>query len=107
MDNVTDDVAQHRYVITVDGDVAGYIDYHDHGNRRTLIHTEVDGAYEGRGLGSALVRGALEDLRTRGLDLVPECPFVRSYLARHREYVELVPVPDRVRYGLDGEGATT
>ena len=55
-----------------------------------LLHTEIDPAFEGQGLGAQLVAAALEDLRARGLKLVPLCPFVRSYLRRHQEYADLV-----------------
>jgi predicted GNAT family acetyltransferase len=45
---------------------------------------------EGTGVGSQLVRGALDDLRVRGLRLVPLCPFVAAYVRRHPEYADLV-----------------
>jgi predicted GNAT family acetyltransferase len=48
-----------------------------------LIHTEIDRELEGQGLGNLLVQGALDDLRARGIDYVPLCPFVRAYLRRH------------------------
>lgn len=50
-----------------------------------LIHTEVDPAFEGRGLATKLIAGAIQDIRARGLKLVPVCPFVRAYLRRHPE----------------------
>ena len=55
-----------------------------------LIHTEVEPAFEGQGLGARLVAGALEDLRARGLKLVPQCRFVRAYLRRHPDQADLV-----------------
>jgi predicted GNAT family acetyltransferase len=55
-----------------------------------LVHTEVSVSLEGRGLGAQLVSGALDDLRARGLKVVPICPFVRSYIGRHAEYDDLV-----------------
>ena len=56
----------------------------------TLIHTEVAPQYEGHGLGDQLVAYALDDVRTRGLRIVPVCPFVAAYLRRHTEYEDLV-----------------
>jgi len=56
------------------------------------VHTEVDEAVEGTGVGSQLVRVALDDLRVRGVGLVPVCPFVAAYLRRHPEYGDLVGV---------------
>jgi uncharacterized protein len=55
-----------------------------------LVHTEVEPRHEGRGFASRLVAGALDDIRARGLGVVPTCPFVRSYLERHPEYGDLV-----------------
>jgi predicted GNAT family acetyltransferase len=55
-----------------------------------LVHTEVAASAEGHGLGSRLVAGALDDIRARGLRLVPVCPFVTAYLRRHPEQQDLV-----------------
>ena len=99
---VTDNAQQHRYEITVDGNVAGFIDYHDHGQRRALNHTEVDSSYEGQGLGSKLARAALDDIRSRGLVVLPFCPFVRRYIDGHRDaYLDLVPEDERAKFDLD------
>jgi predicted GNAT family acetyltransferase len=96
-----DNAADHRYEFTVDGAFAGYIEYHDHGSRRSFMHTVVEDAYEGQGVGSKLVRSALEDARSRGLDVLPYCPFVRSYIDRHRdEYLDLVPEKGREQFDL-------
>ena len=54
------------------------------------MHTEIDPAFEGKGLGSALARGALDAERTRGEPIVPLCPFIRQYIDRHPEYADLV-----------------
>jgi predicted GNAT family acetyltransferase len=98
---VRDNAEEHRYEIVVGDAVAGYIEYHDHGSRRSLNHTVVDDAYEGQGLGSKLVRAALDDARRRGSDVLPYCPFVRSYIDRHRDdYLDLVPAADRATFDL-------
>ena len=97
----TDNAEASRYELTIDGVVAGYVEYHDRGNRRSLNHTVVEPAYEGQGLGSQLARGALDDARARGLDVLPYCPFIRSYIARHRDaYLDLVPEADRAKFDL-------
>ena len=63
-----------------------------------LLHTEVLPSFEGKGLGARLVAGALDDIRARGLRVVPFCPFVRAYIRRHPDYADLVvrdvKVPD-------------
>jgi predicted GNAT family acetyltransferase len=72
-----------RYELYVGEELAGTLLYSRRNGTIALIHTEVDEAFEGHGLGSKLVAGALEDVRRQGLEMVPVCPFVRSYLARH------------------------
>lgn len=98
---VTDKPEEHRYEITVDGKVAGFIDYHDHGERRALNHTEIDPAYEGHGLAATITRAALDDIRAHGKVVLPYCPYVRSYINKHRdEYADLVPQADQEKFHL-------
>lgn len=87
--DVKDDESRQRYEIDVDGQKA-IADYRRRGNRLTLTHTEVPRELEGQGVGSALVKGALDDARARGLEVVPECPFVSWYIQQHPEYLSLV-----------------
>jgi uncharacterized protein len=87
---IHDNTERRRYEARIGTKVVGVISYHAPPGRLTLIHTEVDPAFEGKGVGSRLVGGALEDIRRRGLSLVPVCPFVRSYLMRHPEQADLV-----------------
>jgi uncharacterized protein len=94
--SVRDNPAEHRYELLVDGSVQGRIYYRDEPGVITLVHTEVAPELERQGLGGRLVTGALDDIRARGLRLVPVCPFVVSYLGRHPEYADLVP-PDPAR----------
>lgn len=84
---VRDNERELRYELTRDGEVLGFINYRrDPGRGRVeLVHTDIEPAYEGHGLGSLLVKGALDDLHQRGLRAVPYCPFVREYLRRHPE----------------------
>jgi uncharacterized protein len=80
-----------RYEALVEsGVVAGFAAYEKHGGSLVFTHTEVDDAFEGQGVGSALVRGALDDVRSADLRVVVECPFVKSYIERHPEYGDLV-----------------
>ena len=70
-----------RYEVTVDGTVAGFTVFEpDAAGRVVFPHTEVDPAFGGRGLGSALVAGAMADEAARGETVVPVCPFVAKYL---------------------------
>jgi predicted GNAT family acetyltransferase len=72
------------------GEPSAFLRFHETPGRITLVHTEVPESLEGRGLGSALVRAALEYARSAGLRVDPKCPFARTYLARHAEYADLV-----------------
>jgi predicted GNAT family acetyltransferase len=91
---------EQRYEIWADDDLAGITEYHPYRGTLAFIHTEVDGEFEGKGLGSTLVRGALDEVRSRGESVLPFCPFVRGYIKKHREYVDLVPADDRDSFGL-------
>lgn len=82
--DIRNNTAKDRYELDVDGHVAAAY-YTLTGNVITFIHTEVPKELEGRGIGSKLVRGALEQVRARGLKVVPRCPFVKSYIERHPE----------------------
>ena len=79
-----------RYEVSLDGEPAGFAEYRLRDGRVIFTHTEVDSAFEGHGLGSSLARGALDDVRNRGLQAVPLCPFIAAYIERHPEYQDLV-----------------
>jgi predicted GNAT family acetyltransferase len=88
---VVDRPDERRYELLVDGEHAGELVYRDRGGGVVaFLHTEVDPTLQLRGLGSALVTGALNDSRARGLHVVPICPFVDAYVRRHPEYADLV-----------------
>jgi predicted GNAT family acetyltransferase len=88
---VADNEHLHRYEALVDGEVAGFIGYRPvPGGVRDLVHTEVDPAFEGKGVGSRLVTGALEAIRASGGRILASCPFVCTYLKRHEEYRDLL-----------------
>jgi uncharacterized protein len=97
---VVDDREAERFVISVDGETAGFAQYRDRGRAIAFVHTEIDDRFEGQGLGGRLVSAALDDVRSRGLAVLPFCPFVRGYIARHREYLDLVPATQRAQLGL-------
>lgn len=97
---VVDNPAARRFEVVVGGEVAGYAEYHERPGTLSLTHTVVLDRFEGRGLGSALVRGALAEARARGVAVLPFYPFVRSYLERHPEYLDLVPPGRRAEFGL-------
>jgi len=79
-----------RYDVSLDGLVVGFARYVRRGNRTFFVHTEIEPAPEGAGLGATLVAGALDTERQAGTRVVPLCPFVRSYIDRHPAYMDLV-----------------
>jgi hypothetical protein len=99
---VVDAPERSRFEIDVDGRLAGFAAYRrDDPELIVFTHTEIDDAFGGRGLGTTLVRAALDAARDRGLAVRPDCPFVRAYVARHPdEYLALVPERLRPRLGL-------
>jgi uncharacterized protein len=91
MASVRDNPEQLRYELLDEaGAVIGEIRYRRETGAVVLVHTEIDPAHEGHGLAALLVAGAFDDLRTRGLKVVPLCPYVRSWLRRHPEQADLV-----------------
>ncbi len=80
----------HAFEAVIDGVVVGRADYLRTDDLVVFKHTEVDPAYEGRGVGAALARAALDDARARGVTVIPTCPFFAAYIARHPEYASLV-----------------
>ena len=86
----TDNAEQQRYEARVDGELAGFAAYQRDGDRVVFTHTEVDDAYEGQGVGSALARSALDDVRATGRNAVPLCPFIRDWIDKHPDYADLV-----------------
>ncbi len=89
-----------RFEIQVGGEVAGFTEYRRRPGLIAFVHTLTDPRFEGQGLASQLVRTALTDARAEGLAVLPFCPFVRSYIERHTEYLDLVPEDQRDRFGL-------
>jgi predicted GNAT family acetyltransferase len=97
---VTDAPERERFVVTVDGEPAGFLVYRSRKGLLALIHTEVEDRFEGRGLGGRLAGFALDQAREDGLAVLPFCPFVNDWMKRHPEYVDLVPAAYRANFEL-------
>ena len=92
---------RNRYEISVDGEVAGFTEYLARGeNTLAFTHTQVDEKFSGQGLAGKLVTAALDDVRKQGKELLPYCPYVRSFVGKHPEYADLVPEAKRTEFGL-------
>jgi predicted GNAT family acetyltransferase len=79
-----------RYEIFLDGHRVGLADFYRQGEVVVIPHTETSPAYGGRGLASQLVRYCLDDIRAQGLTVEPACPFVAAFIAKNREYADLL-----------------
>jgi predicted GNAT family acetyltransferase len=97
---VADAPERFRYEIAVNGETAGFAQYQAGRGVVALVHTEVDDRFEGRGLAKRLIAFALDDVRAKGLKVLPFCPFVRDFIERDPSYVDLVPADRRAEFGL-------
>ena len=97
---VADNPASSRFELTVDGELAGFVDYRRDGDEYAIPHTRIYTQYEGRGLGSELVSEALNEIAARGGTVLPYCPFVPKVIRDHPEFVALVPEDKRDMFGL-------
>ncbi len=97
---VRDNASEHRYEARIDGGLAGFAEYQLTDQLIVFTHTEVEPAFEGQGVGSAIARFALDDVRAQGTrKVLPLCPFIKAWIGRHRDYVPLV-------YGAPTSAAT-
>ena len=87
--NLIDNEENKQYEFHIDSDLAR-IEYIKAQGKIFLTHTEVPAKFEGKGIGSALVKQVLDDIQQKGLSLVPLCPFVAAYINRHPEYNALL-----------------
>jgi predicted GNAT family acetyltransferase len=80
-----------RYEAHIDGELAGFAEYKLTERLVVFTHTEVDDRFAGRGVGSALARFALDDVRAAGeRKVLPLCPFIKGWIEKHPDYQDLV-----------------
>ncbi|MBV2365267.1 GNAT family N-acetyltransferase [Streptomonospora nanhaiensis] len=87
---VSDAPERKRYEARTGDEVAGFAEYMLTDEMIVFTHTEVDPAYKGKGVGGALVRGALDHVRGSGRSVLPLCPFVKGWIQRHPDYADMV-----------------
>jgi predicted GNAT family acetyltransferase len=103
---VTDNEAESRYEAWVGGERAGLLTYRRGPSRVSLVHTEVDDRFAGRGIGTRIAVFALDAARDAGLPVLPICPLVAAYIDRHPEYQGLVASGFRRPGAAAGEAPT-
>jgi len=89
MTEITNNSVKHRYELAVDGHIAA-AHYELADGVITFVHTEVPPELGGKGIGSKLIKGALEQVRADGLKVIAQCPFVRGYIDKHPDTADLV-----------------
>ena len=87
--NLIDNQDRKQYEVQA-GDLIAKIEYIRTTDKIYLTHTEVPISLEGLGIGSELVKMALEDIEKKDLTLIPLCPFVAGYIKNHPEWKRLV-----------------
>ena len=85
------DGARRYELVSDEGELIGLIDYRVTESTIDLFHAETNPAHGGKGYGSLLVEGALDDIRERGgLTVRPICPFIADFFGKHPEYADLL-----------------
>jgi predicted GNAT family acetyltransferase len=98
---VKDNVANNRYEIYLDDKLAGFEDYTLTSSVIAFNHTEVLPEFAGQGIAKRLTTEILEDARRRDLHVLPYCPYLAKFIAKHRDaYLDLVPIEKRKEFGL-------
>lgn len=90
MNQVLVNLEKNRFELEVEGKIAIIEFQKIEPNVLDLIHTEVPDELAGKGIGSKLVSGALEHCKDNNLQIIPSCPFIKSYIDKHPEWKELL-----------------
>jgi predicted GNAT family acetyltransferase len=100
-EEIRDNPERHRFEVDLgDGGVA-IAEYTLPSGKMMFTHTEVPPEHEGKGIGSALIRHALDEARKRQLKVIPICPFFAAYMRNHAEVQDLLDSAWRKKFGLD------
>jgi predicted GNAT family acetyltransferase len=101
---VKDNGTAHQYEAHIGDELAGLTTYRREDGKIVFLHAEVYPKWEGRGVGSELARGALDDAVSQQLTITPQCPFIADYISRNPSYLQHVDDDDRQR--IEAEIAT-
>lgn len=95
-----DNTERHRFELHVGDALAAFSEYNLLKTGVLFTHTEVLPAFEGRGIGSAIARHALDEVRRRAQLAIPVCPFIAAFLRKHPDYQDLVSPESRRAYRI-------
>jgi uncharacterized protein len=98
---IRDNPSKHRFEADIGDGSFAIAEYTLPAGKIMFTHTEVPPQHEGKGIGSALIRFALEDARRRQLKVIPICPFFAAYMQKHEEVQDLLDPAWRTKWGLD------
>jgi predicted GNAT family acetyltransferase len=87
---VIDNPARSRYELRDDGHLVGFTEYDERDGVLVFPHTVITEPRRRAGYGTALVQGALDDVRAKGRRIIAQCPFVARFVADHAEYADLL-----------------
>jgi len=89
MSDIVNNKAQHRYELSVEGHLAAtYYEIAD--GVITFVHTEVPPELGGKGIGSKLIKGALDQVKSDGFKVIAQCPFVKAFIGKNPAYQDLL-----------------
>jgi uncharacterized protein len=97
---IENNTEKQQYEAKQDGKVIAFAEYRPIGTSIMFTHTEVDEKLEGKGVGSKLIRFALEDTKAKGMTAIPMCPFVKIFIQRHKDFIDVVHPAHRKVFGM-------
>jgi uncharacterized protein len=97
---IENNTEKQQYEAKLDGKVVAFAEYRPIGQSIMFTHTEVNEDLEGKGVGSQLIRFALEDTKAKGMTAIPMCPFVKLFIQRHKDFIDVVHPSHRKVFGM-------
>ncbi len=75
----------------IDGNHAGLMTYTWAGEERFIIdHTEVEEAYNGKGVGKEMLLAAVDFARKNSKTIIPLCPFAKATFQKHEDLQDVL-----------------
>jgi uncharacterized protein len=97
---IENNTEKQQFEAKLDGKVVAFAEYRPIGQSIMFTHTEVNEDLEGKGVGSQLIRFALEDTKAKNMTAIPMCPFVKLFIQRHKDFIDVVHPSHRKVFSL-------